>query len=127
MNMRKWHRWLAAIFGVFTLWMAATGLIIHANDLLKHDDRPAVSATAHALAFTCPPDYTCRPRPKGGPGFASFVKNLHSGKAVGPLGTLLSILSGAALLFFSGSGLWMYWQMWSNRRARALQPRWFWK
>ena len=133
--MRKWHRWSSLIFGLFMALMALTGLTIHANDLLKGDDRPPSAASLSAgasparPAFTCPPDYTCRPRPPRGQGlnFASLVKHIHSGEVAGPLGTVLSILTGVALLFFSVSGLWMYLQLWRNRRNRDLQPRWFWK
>ena len=46
--MRKWHRWLSLFFGVFMLWMAVTGLIIHVTDLLKgdddHQDKPVAAA-----------------------------------------------------------------------------------
>ena len=131
--MRTWHRWLSLFFGLFIALMAVTGLTIHANDLLKDDDRPPVAAAASAApakpAFTCPPDYTCRPRPPRGQGagFAGLVKHIHSGEVAGPVGTLLSILTGVALLFFSVSGLWMYLQLWRNRRRRNLQPSWFWK
>jgi len=131
--MRKWHRWLAVMFGIFTLVIAITGLLIHATDLLKGDDhdRPAQAAAASAKpAFTCPPDYTCRPKPKdekGGLNFAGLVKHIHSGEIAGPFGTVLSILTGCALLFFSISGMWMYFQLWTNRRTRKLAPRWFWK
>jgi len=43
------------------------------------------------------------------------------------LGTAISLLSGIALLFFAGSGVWLYLQMWRNRKARALKPGWFWR
>jgi hypothetical protein len=31
------------------------------------------------------------------------------------------------MIFFSFSGLWLYIQMWRNRKNRALKPGWFWK
>jgi uncharacterized iron-regulated membrane protein len=53
--------------------------------------------------------------------------HLHSGETFGPIGTAISLLSGIALLFFAGSGVWLYLQMWRNRKARALKPGWFWR
>ena len=32
--------------------------------------------------------------------------------------------SGLAMVFFSFSGLWLYIQMWRNRKDRALKPGW---
>jgi hypothetical protein len=49
------------------------------------------------------------------------------GRDVRPLGTAISLLTGCALLFFSVSGLWMYLQMWRNRKQRSLKPGWFWQ
>ena len=86
------------------------------------------SVTDPKLVFVCPVDMTCRPKPKPGKfNFPSFIKHLHSGEIAGPLGTVLSILTGLALLFFSVSGIWMYVQMWRFRRSRKLSPFWFWK
>jgi len=129
--MRKWHRWLSVFFGLFMLVMAITGLTIHANDLLKegNEGRSPAAATAAPGGFVCPPEYSCRPKPKPGQGmsFEGIVKHIHSGEIAGPVGTTLSILSGLALLFFSVSGIWMYVQLWANRKSRSLAPRWFWK
>jgi len=136
--MRKWHRWISLFMGFFMLWMSATGLIIHFNDLTGEQKGPPPVATAAPAAdgaianaakpFVCPPDYMCRPKGKGGKmSFAGFIKHLHSGEAIGPAGTVLSILSGLALLFFSVSGIWMYVQMWRFRADRGLTPRWLWK
>jgi len=36
-------------------------------------------------------------------------------------------MSGLALVFFSGSGLWMYIRMWRNRRVKNMQGGIFWK
>jgi len=46
------------------------------------------------------------------------VKKFHRGDIFGLSGNWLEWLSGAALLYLSASGLWMYWQMW-RRRAGA--------
>ena len=137
--MRKWHRWLSLFFGAFMLWMAVTGLLIHFNDLTAGDehDKPVAAVAAAAApdatakpAFVCPADMNCRPKPKGGKGggqnFAGLIKHLHSGEIAGPVGTVLSILTGLALLFFAVSGIWMYVQMWRFRQTRKLMPHWLW-
>lgn len=131
--MRKWHRWLGLFSACFMLIMAATGLMIHASDILSegqgHRSPAAGPATAARAGFVCPPDYVCRPKPKPGqaPGFPGLVKHIHSGEILGPFGTLLSILTGLALLFLSVSGIWLYVQMWRFRVERKLAPRWLWK
>jgi uncharacterized iron-regulated membrane protein len=88
---------------------------------------PAAGAIAKP-EFVCPPDYTCRPKPKPGDArsIIGTLHHLHSGESFGPLGVVVSTLAGLALVFFSVSGLWLYVQMWRNRRARAQQPGWFW-
>ena len=93
-------------------------------------EKPAATAQAEAKpAFTCPPDYSCRPKPKPGDPRAliGFFHHLHSGETFGPVGVAISLLSGFAMIFFSFSGLWLYIQMWRNRAERKLSPRWFWK
>ena len=30
--MRRYHRWLALVFGIFLLWISATGLLSHGAD-----------------------------------------------------------------------------------------------
>ena len=62
---------------------------------------------------------TCRPKPKPGAWNVGLLHRLHSGEQLGPIGVIISTLSGLALLFFSFSGLWMYIQMWRGRLARV--------
>jgi uncharacterized iron-regulated membrane protein len=121
--MRKWHRWLSVFFGVFMLWIAVTGVLSQVVPLFNgppHGPKPAAST------FVCPPDFVCRPR-GGGNSIVGLLHHLHSGETFGPLGVVISTLSGFALIFFSGSGLWLYIQMWRHRKNRSLAPRWFWK
>lgn len=137
--MRKWHRWFSLFFGFFMVWMSVTGLIIHGTHLFggkEHHDGPPRAAAAAAPTqakpatptFVCPPDYMCRPKPKDGAiPLPVLIQHLHSGEALGPLGTALSIATGFALLFFSISGIWLYVQMWRFRAQRQLAPRWLWK
>lgn len=125
--MRKFHRWISVFFGVFLLWIAVTGTISQLLPLVAGGEKPKVEAAAKP-GFTCPPDYTCRPKRKPGDPRAliGFFHHLHSGETFGPVGVAVSLLSGFALIFFSVSGLWMYLQMWRHRAARSLKPGWFW-
>ena len=61
---------------------------------------------------------TCRPKPKPAGWNVGLLHHLHSGESFGPVGTIVSIMSGLALMFFSFSGLWLYIQMWRGRLAR---------
>lgn len=130
--MRKWHRWLSVMFGVFLLWIAATGVLSQVVPLLGSNEGEQVPATATTPgdkpAFVCPPDYSCRPKPVPGGtrALVGTLHDLHSGESFGPVGVAISTLSGFALLFFAFSGLWMYIQMWRNRAGRKLKPGWFW-
>lgn len=129
--MRKWHRWLSLIFGIFMLWIAATGVLSQIVPLTQ--SRPEGAKDAPVVLsklqpdFVCPADVSCRPKKQGGGNIVGLLHHLHSGESFGPLGVLISTLSGFALLFFAGSGLWLYIQMWRNRKSRDLAPRWFWK
>lgn len=123
--MRKWHRWLSVFFGVFMLWIAVTGVASQIVPLMAGEP-PRATAPAD---FVCPPDYTCRPKPQPGDprALVGTLHHLHSGESFGAVGTAISILSGLALVFFSISGVWLYVQMWRNRKDRGLRPGWFWK
>ena len=128
--MRKWHRWLSLFFGVFMIWMAATGVLSHVADLWPGGaPEGAVQAAAPPPGFVCPEHWRCSPpRPEGGlKSLVGLFHHLHSGETFGPLGTAISLLTGVALLFFSISGIWLYVQMWRFRKDRNLSPRWLWK
>lgn len=127
--MRKWHRWLSVIFGLVLLWIAATGLASQLVPLFAGPPpKPAATQTT-AAAFTCPPDWNCRPKPRPGDprALVGWLHHLHSGEEFGPAGTAISILAGFAMVFFTVSGLWMYVQMWRNRAQRGARPAWFWR
>ena len=126
-DLRKWHRWTAVLFGVFLLWISATGVlsqvgsIVNQGGLVKKE-RPA--APAGPPGFICPDSMTCRAKPATPPAWnLSLIHDLHSGKSFGPAGTIVSLLSGFALVFFAFSGLWMYVQMWRGRLARVEQGK----
>ena len=130
--MRQWHRWIAVIFGIFMIWIAATGILNHLIEWIpggREGPPPGPPHSAVDPNFTCPSDMICfaRQPPSGGRALLGFMHRLHSGEAFGPVGAIVSFLSGVALLFFAFSGLWMYIQLWRNRKSRSLKPRWFWK
>ena len=129
--MRKWHRWLSVFFGVFMLFIAATGLLSHGAALwpVGEPDPATLLAQEPPAGFTCPEGWRCSPpRPQAGPrAWVGFFHHLHSGEEFGTIGTIISILSGFALLFFAFSGLWLYIRMWRERANRGARDRWFWK
>lgn len=129
--MRKWHRWLSVIFGVFALWITVTGALSQLVPLYLDaaQPRPAQAAgDAVKPAFTCPPDYMCRPKPKEGDprSIIGTLHHLHSGESFGPAGVAVLTMAGLAMVFFAFSGMWLYLQMWRNRKDRSLKPGWFW-
>ena len=153
--MRRYHRWLSVLFGLFLLWIAVTGVMSQFAALVANGgfeketaERGVRQATAvgqaivpaaRALeddevaqapkAFVCPADMTCKPKAAPDPARAwvGYLHHLHSGEEFGPAGVIVSILSGLALVFFAFSGLWMYIRMWSHRRSNNHKPGWFWK
>ena len=151
--MRKWHRWLSVFFGVFMLGIAVTGVasqivpivqrggfedeaaergkaLVPPAQAHEEDEAPAkatVTPAATPAPFVCPETMICRPKPPGGRSIVGLLHHLHSGEIFGPLGVVISILTGLSLIFFSFSGLWLYIHMWRQRRARKAIPRWFWK
>jgi uncharacterized iron-regulated membrane protein len=142
--MRRYHRWLALLFGILLIWIAGTGLLSHGAALYR-DAQPAPAiipaAQAHegelhnaatatpasaaasstaAPAFTCPASMTCRPKPApdSAAAWVSFFHHIHAGEEFGAIGTALSIASGLALLFFAFSGLYLYLELYRGGLAR---------
>jgi uncharacterized iron-regulated membrane protein len=72
---------------------------------------------AAPTGFKCPEDMTCRPKPKPTAWNVGLLHHLHSGESFGPVGVIISIMSGLSLFFFAFSGLWMYVQMLRGRLA----------
>ena len=131
--MRSYHRWLSVLFGIFILWIAVTGLMSHAAALVRDAQGPAgvgptaaaQMAAAKAAGFVCPETLTCRvkPDPDSASAWVSYLHHLHAGEEFGLTGSILSIASGFALLFFAISGLYMYVVMFRRRARRASHPR----
>lgn len=137
--MRKWHRWLALVFGAFLLFIAITGVASHLAAMAargsifedeKNEARPMQPAAAAvpagpeavptaAIAPPAPPKANPKRRLVG------FLHHLHSGEEFGPVGVIISLLSGFAMIFFSISGLWLYYDMYI-RRAKVGREGVFW-
>ena len=125
--MRKWHRWTATVFGLFLLWISTTGVLSQVGALVNNGgfETAATEARARAAAkaatppgFTCPETMTCRPKAK--PAWnVGLLHHLHSGEQFGPLGVVISMMSGLALFFFAFSGLWMYVELWRGRLQKV--------
>jgi uncharacterized iron-regulated membrane protein len=127
--LRKWHRWVAVVFGAFLLWISATGVLSQIGSIVNNgglfeNERPPAAAPAGPPGFTCPQTMVCRPKPAKPSGWnVGLLHHLHSGESFGPVGTIISLLSGLSLFFFAFSGLWMYVQMWRGRLARTEQGK----
>jgi len=124
-RVRKWHRWVATIFGVFLLWISATGVLSQIGSLVNKGGFETERKEAQAgpppgpPGFVFPEDMTCRPKPKPSAWNVGLLHHLHSGESFGPAGVIISILSGLSLFFFAFSGLWMYIQMLRGRLSLA--------
>ena len=134
MTMRRWHRWLTVLFGVFILWTAATGVASQIVPLFQKRGeaaRPAGPPVPAEPGLASPPESgatapaAAEPRPRR-PSLVGTLHHLHSGETFGPVGVAISILSGIALMFFAVSGMWMYLQMWLNRKRRGSKSGVFW-
>ena len=121
MTARRYHRWLATIFGIIILWTAATGVITQITRINTAGERRA--AAPRPAPVPAPP-------PSANRKFLKLVTDLHSGEQFGLAGQLVSLVTGLALLFLAGSGLWMYVQMFRARAAKSRAPtggKWFWQ
>ncbi|MEN9717568.1 MAG: hypothetical protein RIQ99_446 [Pseudomonadota bacterium] len=110
--LRRWHKILAPFFAAFLLLIGVTGVAIQATDLLDKPERsrPAAMATGATIAQTA----KARRSPMGE--WNHWLKKIHSGEIVGGGGITVNLLSGVALIYFAGSGFWMYFTMWQRRR-----------
>ena len=100
--MRKWHRWLAVLFGVFLMWISATGVLSQIGSLVNKggfaSESRASAAAAAPPGFTCPETMTCRPKPKPSAWNVGLLHHLHSGESFGSAGIIVSILAATLML-----------------------------
>lgn len=117
--MRRWHKLLAPWFALLLFAIALTGVVTQATALL---DTPT-AGTAPAEAGAKRPVAPAAGKRSAIGAWNHWFKKLHSGEALGPGGIALNLAAGLVLLFFAGSGFWMYLSMWlrlrRNRRSRA--------
>jgi uncharacterized iron-regulated membrane protein len=121
--MRKWHRWLSFIFGAFLLFIAITGVLSHVaamyaqGSVFEQEKKEAKQATApQAKSDAAAPAVSRAPQPNPKRKLVGLMHHLHSGEFFGPIGVIISLFSGIAMIFFSFSGLWIYYQMFVRRR-----------
>lgn len=121
--MRKWHRWFSFIFGAFLLFIAITGVLSHVAAMYaqgsvfeqeKNEAKQAPPPQAKNDAAASAVSQKPQPNPKRK--LVGLMHHLHSGEYFGPVGIIISLLSGIAMIFFSFSGLWIYYQMFVRRR-----------
>lgn len=128
--MRKWHRWLSFVFGAFLLFIAVTGVASHVaamvarGSVFEQEEREAAARTPDAAV--APAVIEAKPKPDPKRKLVGLLHHLHSGKWFGPVGVIVSLLSGLAMIFFSFSGLWLYFQMYVRRRTLG-RPEPFWE
>ena len=120
--MRKWHRWLSFIFGVFLLFIAVTGVLSHVaamyaqGSVFEQEKKEPEKAVPQAGTDTAKPAELQGPPRNPKRKLVGLMHHLHSGEYFGPIGVVISLLSGLAMIFFSFSGLWIYYQMFVRRR-----------
>ena len=129
--MRRWHRYLSILAGLFLLWISATGVLGQVGAYVNRSAAAQAPPAAAPPGFTCPETMTCRPKPRPGAWNVGAIHHLHSGESFGLVGQLVSTLCGLALFFFAISGLTMYVQLYRGRLARVrdgkARGRFFWK
>lgn len=114
--MRRWHRMLAPWFAWLLLLLALTGVATQVTAVIGDIATSQQPATAVKTAIAQPQKRS----PIGQ--WNHWLKKLHSGEMLGPVGIAVNLLGGIALLFFAGSGFWMYLSMWIRRqRTRRRQ------
>jgi uncharacterized iron-regulated membrane protein len=111
--MRRWHKLLAPWFALLLLIIAFTGVVTQATAVLEAAAAKPAVISAWQVGRKCVPMLAKR-SPAGA--WNHWFKKLHSGEALGPVGIILNLAGGLALLFFAGSGFWMYLSMWLRRR-----------
>lgn len=124
--MRKWHRWITVFIGIFMLFIALTGLGSHFAAMYARGsffEQAQSEGPPRGAPATTP---ATPPAPSSARQLVGLFHHLHSGEFFGPVGVIISLLAGFALLFFAGSGMWMYLQMYRQRRARNRKEL-FWK
>jgi len=114
--MRRLHRWFGLITGIFFAVIALTGICMQTISLLspREEDRPPAVASNRLNVAPASPAVS-KPQPPRKPDLYHWLDHVHDGEFAGPAGRVFSLVLGFALLFFSVSGIWMYWKMFQGR------------
>jgi uncharacterized iron-regulated membrane protein len=117
--MRRWHKLLAPWFALILVVVAFTGVVTQVTSVL---DTPVVVPSKAPMADKHRHSNAGGEKRTPLGEWNHWFKKLHAGESLGPVGIAVNALSGLALLFFAGSGFWMYLSMWlkqrRNRRRR---------
>lgn len=121
--MRRWHKFFAPWFALILFVLALTGVATQMTSLL--DTRPAATAPREGKEAKAPTDAKPAQKPQSAMrSWNRWVKHLHSGESLGPVGIALNLAGGLAILFFAASGFWMYLSMALRlRRGRRARLR----
>ncbi|WP_245649221.1 PepSY domain-containing protein [Sphingomonas mali] len=119
LKMRRWHKLLAPWFALILFVIAFTGAVTQATAILDAPPAKSVASVGGKAGRAGMPKEEKRTALGA---WNHWFKKLHSGESLGPVGIALNLAGGLALLFFAGSGVWMYLTMWlKRRRGRRLR------
>ena len=125
--MRRFHRWFGLVVAIFMIVISVTGVILQVQVIAEDHKGPPPAIAAAQLHQEPPGEHEhAGPGGEGGGDLHGLVMHIHSGEYFGKYANVIGLVCGLALLFFSVSGLWMYWQMF-NARARNGRSGVFWK
>ena len=142
--MRRFHRWFGLVVAVFMIIISVTGVILQVQVITEDHKGPPPGLVAgqpqkepasQDIGESAPTGLGERnhegpghdgPAEKGGGDLHGLVMHIHSGEYFGKFANVIGLVCGVALLFFSVSGLWMYWQMF-KARAKAGRNEVFWR
>ena len=110
--LRSLHRWCTPLIGPLAIFLAVTGVSL-AVYFAWFNIVPLPPRRGGAGALPPP---TPGPPPSEGRVWHDFSLTIHKLNFLGEAGHLIGVLAGAAMLFLSVSGVWMYLQLYSQRR-----------
>jgi uncharacterized iron-regulated membrane protein len=102
--------------------ISATGIVLQVQVLMENHDAPPPALTGEPHRDAPEEEKPAAAAVRGQPpeedhdrDLHETIMHIHSGEFFGKFGNVIGLLCGAALFFFSISGLWMYWQMFQAR------------
>jgi len=116
--MRRFHRWFGLTVAIFMILISVTGVILQVQVIAEdHVGPPPVLVAAQAQSQPAgqTEPLATSPAQQSGGDLHGLIMHIHSGEYFGKFANVIGLVCGLALFFFSVSGLWMYWQMFSAR------------